>query len=125
VAGTEVAKAASGDHREQIGQLLDGMADDVLLQLKNGYGRDQESEADNAAVATLKRAGYDPTAMVSLLNKMEKRLKPGAADFSHTHPKTSDRIASIRGAIGNVAPQGANAARQARFTAAMAAARKE
>ncbi len=122
--GTEVAKAASGEHRQQIGQLLDSMADDVLLQLKNGYSREQEAEADRAAVATLKRAGYDPTAMVSLLNKMEKRLKPGAADFSHTHPKTADRIATIRGDIGNVAPQ-ANASRQARFTAALAAARRE
>ncbi len=125
VAATEAVKTAAKDNREQIGQVLDEMADDLLLQFKNGYSRDQESQADNEAVATLKRAGYDPTAMVSLFTKMEKRLKPGAADFSHTHPKTADRIASVRGAIGNVAPLPANPARQARFNAALTAARKE
>ena len=98
------------------------MTDDVLTMLKNGYSKEQESQADNDGVAILKRTGYDPTAMVSLLNKMETRLKPGAHDFSGTHPATAVRIASIRAATAGT-PQPANPARQARFEAALRAAR--
>lgn len=123
VVGTEAAKTAAGDQRAQVGEILDGMADDVLGQLKNGYSQTQESEADNDGVTILKAAGYDPTAMISLLNKMETQLKPGVADFSSTHPKTSVRIASIRSAVGTAGAHPANAARQQRFSAALTAAR--
>lgn len=123
VVGTEAAKTAAGDQRGQVGEILDGMADDVLGQLKNGYSQTQESEADNDGVAILKAAGYDPTAMITLLNKMETQLKPGVADFSSTHPKTSVRIASIRSAVGTGGAQPTNAARQQRFSAALTAAR--
>jgi len=122
VVGTEAAKTAAGDQRAEVGNILDGMSDDVLAQLKNGYSKTQEAEADGDAVIILRSAGYDPNSMIGLLQKMESQLKPGHADFSSTHPKTADRIASIRSKITE-APQALNPSRTARFNTAMAAAR--
>lgn len=121
---TEGAKTASGEYRDQVGEVLGGMTADVLTMLKNGYSKEQESQADNDGVAILNRTGYDPAAMVSLLNKMENRLKPGSHDFSGTHPTTAVRIASIRAVAGGT-PQPPNPARQARFEAALRAARAQ
>lgn len=123
VLGTEAVKTAAGEYRSQVGEVLDGMADDVLTMLKSGYSKGQEAEADGDSVTILRSAGYNPNAMITLLQKMEKQLKPGHADFSSTHPKTADRIASIRSKVTE-APQAVDAARQARFNAALTAARK-
>jgi len=124
VLATEGAKTATGEYGAQVGDVLGGMTSDVLATLKNGYSREQESQADNDGVGILRRTGYDPAAMVSVLSKMEKRLKPGSKDFSSTHPKTADRIASIKSAAGGTA-QPASPPRQARFDAALRAARAQ
>jgi predicted Zn-dependent protease len=69
-----------------------------------GYSRDQEFQADELGIRYLARAGYDPTAMSSFLNKLERndelmrRLagRDGGADpassWFATHPRTPDRV---------------------------------
>lgn len=69
-----------------------------------GFSRDQEFQADELGVATMARAGYDPMAMASFLEKMQLQdqlqasiagRKPGESDhFSlfATHPRTTDRV---------------------------------
>lgn len=69
-----------------------------------GFSRDQEFQADQLGVATMVRAGYDPSAMASFLAKLEQYSalqatlagrKPGEADqFSlfATHPRTAERV---------------------------------
>jgi predicted Zn-dependent protease len=64
--------------------------------MQNGYSRSLEREADAAAVAILRRLGYDPHALVRMLNEMENQLNPDGKDFARTHPKPADRIRDIR-----------------------------
>ena len=68
-----------------------------------GYSRDQEFQADELGVRYMARAGYDPTAMSSFLEKLERndqlmrRLSdrdgadPASSWFA-THPRTPDRV---------------------------------
>jgi predicted Zn-dependent protease len=98
-----------------------GTIDDITSTLVNsGYSRGAEKEADLAAVDILKRAGYDPKALVRMLKVMESRLKPGGPDFAKTHPDPEDRIASIQAAIASASvPPAAPALRQSRYQAAL------
>jgi predicted Zn-dependent protease len=75
------------------------------------FSREQEYEADLLGVRYLTRAGYDPAAMASFLNRLransrlqaEMRGTPGKADafdFMATHPRTADRIAQAVQAAG-------------------------
>ncbi len=88
-----------------------GTIDDITSTLVNsGYSRGAEKEADLAAVDILKRAGYDPNALVRMLKVMDSRLKPGAPDFAKTHPDPEDRIASIRRPVAGLRPDPAGGA---------------
>ncbi len=71
-----------------------------LLTLK--YSRKQETEADNLGIEYLRRAGYDPRAMSSVLqtlanqNALEARLQGASAtrvpEWASTHPADGPRI---------------------------------
>lgn len=71
-----------------------------LLTLR--YSRGQETEADNLGIVYLKRAGYDPRAMSSVLqnlanqNALEARLMGNAAnrtpEWASTHPDPASRV---------------------------------
>ncbi|MEZ5934891.1 MAG: M48 family metalloprotease [Alphaproteobacteria bacterium] len=85
-----------------------------------GYSRDQEFQADDLGVRYLTRAGYDPTAMATFLEKLgrqsdlarklagkEDAPDPSTSMFA-THPRTPDRV--LR-AAENAAQTGAAAGR--------------
>ena len=98
-----------------------GTIDDITSTLVNsGYSRSAEKEADLAAVGILKAAGYDPRALVQMLQVMEGRLQSGGPDFAKTHPDPEDRIASIQAALASApVPPPAPAGRQSRYQAAL------
>lgn len=67
----------------------------VMLDLK--YSRDAEREADDYAIAMLKKNGISPEAMMRTLEALEKKSGGGSPYFS-THPLASERIERIRAA---------------------------
>jgi predicted Zn-dependent protease len=124
-AGLAIGKAAveelGSDELAKVTAAFSGTIDDITSTLVNsGYSRTAEKEADLAAVEILKRAGYDPRALVRMLQVMDGRLKPGGPDFAKTHPDPQDRIASVQEAVGAAgAPPPAPPARQSRYQAAL------
>ena len=69
----------------------------------SGYSREEEYEADELGVRYLSRAGFDPGAMSSFLDKLKwqseleasfhgRPAEPGLGFFA-THPRTRDRVA--------------------------------
>jgi beta-barrel assembly-enhancing protease len=72
------------------------------------FGRKEESEADYLGVQYLYSAGYDPTAAISIFEKMESlsRKRPGVVDkiFS-THPMDADRIQKTEQEIARILPE--------------------
>ena len=66
----------------------------AFAQIFLAHARGDELMADRLAVRTMKRAGYDPYAMATFLEKLKGilREKPVAGTYVRTHPYLSDRI---------------------------------
>jgi beta-barrel assembly-enhancing protease len=115
------AQFASNEDVVELTNAFGGSVQDVTGTLVNsGYSRGAEREADAEAVAILRRLGYDPRALVRVLEAMDKELEPGGLDFAKTHPDPQDRIEDIDkddalGGFSGAPP----AARQARFERAL------
>ena len=88
-----------------------------LLSLK--FGRDDETEADRIGLVLGARAGYDPSAGVTLWGKMAAASKGAPPQFLSTHPSSPSRIKDIQAALTKVGPLYERAAKPAqRFQAA-------
>ncbi|THB70956.1 MAG: peptidase M48 [Desulfobulbaceae bacterium] len=77
----------------QVFQMFEGSIDDIFKKLVvNGYSRSQEYQADQGALEILKRTGYPPVSLKTVLTEMENRLVKGKKDFAATHPPPEKRI---------------------------------
>lgn len=119
ILAAEGAKTLGGQELAQLTELFEESISDVVSTLvTNGYSRAAEREADRAAVAVLDRLSYDSAALVSMLEIMDTRLKPGGLDFAKTHPAPQSRIADIRSMLPATRPAEV-AARKQRFQQAL------
>jgi len=99
-----------------LNSLFQGAITDMVQTLAvNGYSRGAELEADRAALAILRGAGYSEAALASVLRNMSARQTPGSG-FGKTHPAPADRLKAL-GVSGNVPT---NPVRQGRFQTALA-----
>jgi predicted Zn-dependent protease len=99
---------------------FEGSVGDVVKTLTtSGYSRDQEREADAAAVRLLQRAGYPDNAMITMLGRMDKRLAGARGlGFAKTHPSARSRIDALRKTIKDTESD-SDPVRQQRFSAAL------
>ena len=66
-----------------------------LVNMK--HGRDDEIESDTLGLRLMRDAGYDPRAMVTVMQKLEKASGGSRQpEFASTHPSPANRIARIR-----------------------------
>ena len=120
ILAAEGARRFGGRELAELTDLFEGSVSDVVLTLtNNGYSRQFEREADRAAARTLVRAGYDPGALLSVLDRMKTRLRPGGPDFAKTHPDPADRIADLAPVIGTPPARPVTAVQRRRFGRAM------
>jgi predicted Zn-dependent protease len=76
------------------------MAQQVGALINMKYGRDDENESDSLGVRFLIDAGYDPEAMVGVMEILEKAGGGSRqAEFTSTHPNPGNRIEHIRAEI--------------------------
>lgn len=91
---TGAAVIASGDYSTaQAAQVIAGM-------VNMSYGRDQELESDDLGVRFMLQAGYDPEALIGVMEILE-RASGGQRqpEFMSTHPSPENRVQKIRDAI--------------------------
>jgi predicted Zn-dependent protease len=76
-----------------------------------GYSRDQEREADHVGQELATKAGYDPHAMATALDRLGQfeALQTNANDhripnFLQTHPQTPERVATAQKRADQLAP---------------------
>lgn len=82
---------------------LGGKLSDVMFTLPNS--RTHEAEADRMGVELAARAGYDPSAAVSLWRKMAQASQgKEQPEILSTHPSTESRIADLQAASQQVMP---------------------
>ena len=61
------------------------------------YGRDDELESDTLGLRLMREAGYDPRAMIGVMQELEKASGGSRQpEFASTHPNPGNRIQSIR-----------------------------
>ncbi|MBN1699395.1 MAG: M48 family metalloprotease [Spirochaetales bacterium] len=94
--------------------------DDIAKTLiVNGYSREFELQADAMAVQILAEVGYDPEALIELLEALDAGYKPGGLDFAKTHPNPRKRIDGVKKAMKDYRPvsRGDASGREKRFRA--------
>jgi beta-barrel assembly-enhancing protease len=113
--GTEAAKQYGGVGGSLV-TLFEGSIDDVFKTIVvNGYSRSAEEAADKDAITTLTRAGYDPRALVQVLDKMVAKEKGTSGGIFKTHPPTGDRLAKVKAEAGEGSAPKDEAVRTKRF----------
>jgi len=113
----EGTKTFSGQELAELVTTFEGSITDITTTLiNNGYSREFEQQADQAAVTILQRVGYDPNGLVEMLKTMQSRLRPGGPDFARTHPSPVSRMADIQKIIGPLGAVATPAPRQRRFS---------
>jgi predicted Zn-dependent protease len=61
------------------------------------YQRADEDEADNKGIELMVRAGFEPRAMITMFEKLERESNelPGVLQYLSTHPATRERVARL------------------------------
>ncbi len=112
--GTFTAGEAMGSDNQVVGILQDSVMDISGTLLQKGYSRTQEKDADLGALALLQATGYDPRALLTMLQKVETVEKKKAKVFS-AHPSAAKRIDYVKSGCGPAADKGGRYSRDARF----------
>jgi predicted Zn-dependent protease len=97
---TGAAVVAAGDYNTaQAAQVIAGL-------VNMSYGRDQELQSDDLGVRFMIQAGYDPEALVGVMQILE-RASGGQRqpEFMSTHPSPENRVQRIREAIAKYKTQ--------------------
>ena len=92
---------AGGD--QQSAQMAQAVAQ--MVQMK--YGRDDELESDKWGVRLAAMGGYDPRAMIGVMEVLDRASRGQAPpEFFSTHPKPANRVAYIQQVIAEEFPEG-------------------
>lgn len=94
----------------EAGQAAVVAANASAIENRLEYSRSFEREADGIGIQTLARAGYDPRAMPSFFERLQRWSRvydTGAPEFLRTHPLTTNRIADSRVRADNYSASGA------------------
>jgi predicted Zn-dependent protease len=111
--GTYAAGEALGSGSEVFAIFKDSIMDISGTLLQKGYSRSQEKEADLGALKLLAAAGYNPGALLTMLEKCRASEAKKARVFS-AHPSAAKRMAYVKAALA--APHaGDMSVRSARF----------
>lgn len=94
------AEIASGDERG--GAIAQAVANLVNMR----YGRKHELESDHWAVRLMPGAGYDPRAMIEVMEVLARASRGGTPEFLSTHPKPANRVEYIKEVIAEEFPKG-------------------
>jgi predicted Zn-dependent protease len=120
ILASESARNFGSAELAELTDQLEGSIDDITQTLvNNGYSKDLEREADEAAVTILARIGYSARGLEAMLEEMQRRWRPAGPGFMRTHPSPADRLAEVRPFLTPLAPLVIVPPRQERFTAAM------
>jgi predicted Zn-dependent protease len=83
------------------------MAQQAAQMISMKYGREDELQADKWGVRLSAMGGYDPRAMIGVMEILD-RVSAGKAppEFLSTHPKPANRIAYIKRVLQEEFPNG-------------------
>jgi len=112
--GTFAAGEAIGSSNQVFSIFQDSVLDITGTLLQKGYSRGQEKNADLQALDLLLATGYEPRALLSMLQKVKAVEKKKVKAFS-AHPSAAKRIAYVEDNLKPAVNKDGNGARMARF----------
>ncbi len=102
--GAAVVATYDPENPRSQGAAAVAMAVGQLVNMK--YGRDDELESDRLGVKYMAQAGYDPKAMIRVMEVLRDAAKGGSPpEFFSTHPDPGNRIERIKEAIAELPKQ--------------------
>jgi predicted Zn-dependent protease len=93
----------------------DSVNDIVSTLLTKGFSRSQEYEADRYSAGLLQKTGYNPSALLTMLDALEKGSQGAAGGWYSTHPAPEKRKSEIASIVKPIAPDAGEKTRAARF----------
>lgn len=101
------AVAIGGSGEGQSGQQAAQMASAVAQMVQLRYGRKDEIQSDTLGVRMMVSAGYDPRALIDVMNILESASGGGGQpEFMSSHPDPGNRRQIIQAAIDRLYPGG-------------------
>jgi len=110
---------AVGMDVNELSDILNESVGEIFQTMVNkGYSKEQEYEADIAAMYFLAIAGYQPSALIDMLRELEK-THTAKSGFYRTHPLPRQRIYYAERALGRFQVEDTIQDRQERFNKAL------
>jgi len=84
------AMLAGGESGANVGQF----SQYLLMGVMNGYGVEYEKEADSEAIETMQKVGYNPSALVTFMNRLKRQegdMTGARLGIFQTHPSSEER----------------------------------
>ncbi|MEE4279536.1 MAG: M48 family metalloprotease, partial [Halieaceae bacterium] len=102
---------AVGIVSEDLGAAINAPIETAEAVFLSSYSRSQESEADAVGMRLAARAGYDPAALVSALDNLERAMEAltgheHEVSFFDSHPATPERIRAIEQVMASIEVRG-------------------
>jgi predicted Zn-dependent protease len=111
--------AAEGMSLAELTDIFNESVGEIVSTLvNNGYSQTQEFDADNNALALMAAAGYEPSALISMLQVLEKDQGRHPGGFNKTHPTPARRINNARASLGKYKVPDTRAYRRTRYNRA-------
>ncbi|MDR1410861.1 MAG: M48 family metalloprotease [Spirochaetaceae bacterium] len=118
-AASSTGALTGGTALEELTSIFDESISDAFITLiGKGYSRDQEYDADTAALGILAAAGYDPASLLDMLRVLDQEQPNHPGGFNETHPAPRDRLNNANRRLGAYSAPDTRAFRRARFSAA-------
>ncbi len=103
IAGMLAGSSGGGEHGNQNnGANIAQFSQYLLVGIMNGYGVGFEKEADGAAIPMMVKAGYNPSALVTFMERLElrnQRMPQVRLGIFQTHPPSDERAQAARAEI--------------------------
>ena len=89
---------------EAVNTFSDASNEVTKTLVNTGFSKDQEFEADKRALYIMQSAGYDPYAMLDMLEQIDE--SPSNTGWGSTHPSPKDRIKKVEKELANMKKSG-------------------
>ncbi len=100
-----IAGSGGGNGRSQnSGANIAQFSQYLLVGILNGYGVGFEKEADSSAIPLMVKAGYNPSAMITFMERLElrnQRMPQVTLGIFQTHPPSRERADAAREELEN------------------------
>jgi beta-barrel assembly-enhancing protease len=92
--------ALGGRANSNLGQILGAVGGFGLNTLFLKFSRSAEEQADSVGMQMMRRAGYDPRGMVSMLQTIQRTTGRSGPEWMSSHPDPANRVARLQRQLG-------------------------